>query len=343
MKNSLRYLAPLLGLTAIAPLRAAEEAKESAPAEHREMRVIVGPGGDEQNVRRDRHRVMVHGGKAEMESVAFLGVETSPVGPTLAAQLNLPRGAGLVVGNVVPDSPAAAVLKQHDILVKLDDQLLIEPRQFSVLVRNHKEGDEVTLTLVRGGKETTAKVKLGKREMPKFSWTEGGQPFSGQAFAWQDGGLAPAVGRVDMDRMLSLMDGGAVPGLRRLHVSRGEDRPGPGDRTISVTVNTGDSNMVFSDEKGSLELKIDDGKKDLVAKNAKGDVVFSGPVNTPEERKAMPADVRARLEKIESMHDFSFKTDEDFKPGQVKVVRPPGTKIRLPLRMVPVREPSPVF
>ena len=50
-----------------------------------------------------------------MESATFLGVETSPVSPTLTAQLGLQEGAGLVVNHVVPDSPAAAALKQPTI------------------------------------------------------------------------------------------------------------------------------------------------------------------------------------------------------------------------------------
>lgn len=327
MKNILRYQAALLGLSAFLPMLPAEEAQDNPHKAVRELRVIAGPGADADHAHREHARIFMHGGKPEMETVTFLGVETGPVGPTLAAQLNLPGGAGLVVGHVAPDSPASTVLKTHDVLVKLDDQLLIEPRQFAVLVRNHKEGDEVTLTYVRGGKETTAKVKLGKHEAPKLAALGGDNAHFNFAFGGDGEGL-PALGRIDMDRMLSLMDGNALPGMRRMNITHAD---GPGDRTVSVTVNTGDSNMVFSDDKGSMELKMDEGKKNLIAKNTKGDVVFSGPVNTLDERKAMPADVRERLEKLESMHDFSFKTDDDFQPGTVKVVRPPGSKIRLPL------------
>ena len=64
--------------------------------------------------------------------------------------------------------------------------------------------------------------------------------------------------------------------------------------------------------------------KSLVAKDAKGESLFSGPVNTPEERKALPPEVRARLEKLEGMHDITFRTDGDFRPGQVRVMRPRG-------------------
>ena len=100
--------------------------------------------------------------------MTFLGVETAPVSPTLTEQLSLPKGVGLVVRSVVPDSPAANSLKPHDILTKLNDQLLIETRQLAVLVQSYKEGDEVTLTYVRGGKESTVKVKLTKRDMPRL-------------------------------------------------------------------------------------------------------------------------------------------------------------------------------
>src|SRR4051812_1163765 len=118
----------------------------------------------------------------EKEVVTFLGVETAPVSETLSAQLNLPKDSGLVVIHIVPDSPAASALKEHDVLVKLDDQLLVEPRQFSVLVRNHKDGDEVNFSYIRAGKAAAAKVKLAKHEVPKtFTRVYWGEPQPGVA------------------------------------------------------------------------------------------------------------------------------------------------------------------
>ena len=52
----------------------------------------------------------------------------------------------------------------------------------------------------------------------------------------------------------------------------------------------------LDDEQGSLELTMVDGKKQVVAKNSKGEQIFTGPINTPEEWKALPEDVRIRLE-----------------------------------------------
>lgn len=338
MKTSLRSLIPLAGLTAVLPMLSAQEtAPATPPPGQHELRVLSNgdpgaPGGHHGNMRFFKHPDPV-----EMETVAFLGVETSPVGAALAAQLNLADGAGLVVGHVASGSPAAAVFKKYDVLLKLGDQQLIEPRQFAVLVRQHKEGDEVTLTYLRGGKEMTAKVKLAQHEAPKLALADGPGGLPALGFGWAGDGSGPEFGRADMDRMLSLMDGNMMPGLRRMNLTR---NAGPGDRTLSVTVNTGDSNMSFSDKKGSLDLKMTDGKKTLTARNPKGDVVFSGPVNTPEERKKLPAEVRERLEKIESMNEFSFKTDGDFQPGTVKVATPTGTKI---IYLAPPDLPAPTL
>src|SRR6516225_2640488 len=52
--------------------------------------------------------------------VIFLGVESSPVPSVLSEQMGLPKGFGLVVDYVVPDSPAAtAGVQQNDILKML--------------------------------------------------------------------------------------------------------------------------------------------------------------------------------------------------------------------------------
>lgn len=323
MKHRIHYLmSGIITLATFSALPAAEEPKTGGKEPRKEMRVVSPP-------ERER-RMMVRrpeNAEIEKEMVAFLGVETGPVSPAVSTQLGLQRGTGLVVNHIVPDSPAAGALQQHDILLKLDDQILIETRQLSVLIRNKKEGDEVTLTYLRGGKQTTARVKLGQQEVPKFSLM--GEPGEG-AFALGLGPnrlemLAPRGpgNREEVDRLLSIMP--RAPGdPMRIHIDR---RGGQGLRAMSV--NPGNSNLVFSDDEGSLELTIKDGAKALVAKDAKGAELFSGPVNTPEERKAMPPRIRERLEKLEGMHGVTFRTDGDFRGGEVKAIRPRGISFPL--------------
>jgi hypothetical protein len=149
----------------------------------------------------------------EVERTTFLGVEVSLVAPVLGSQLGLPNGTGLVVEHLSPRSPAAGVLKEHDVLTLLDNQILIDARQLSVLVRNRKEGEEVTLTYLRGGKPATAKVKLTAQDMPKFP--QGGMPRPTPPRAFPRGGPGP------MQPQPAPVEPGAEPG-------QAPDAPVPG-------------------------------------------------------------------------------------------------------------------
>jgi serine protease Do len=351
--KSLPTFAAALGLVALLPFAGAAESKsDSKPetkteekadkVEKKELRVLAAP---DHGVRITTANPRTFFGTrtvgpVEKEPVTYLGIITAPVSATLSAQLGLPAGAGLVVNQLEDNSPAAAALKQHDILVKLDDQQLVDGHQLSVLIRQKKEGDEVTLTYIRAGKQATAKVKLGRHEVPKLSalLTEP-LPGGASAFAWSQGGndkfeIAVPEGREEVDHVLSLIEGHAGQPLR-MWIDRSQ---GPGFRSMSV--NTGNSNMVYSDDQGSLELTLKDEKKSLVAKNKKGEQVYAGPVNTPEERKALPDEVRARLEKLEGMQDVTFRTDNDFKGAETRMLRPAPRGISMP-RTVPAPTPAP--
>jgi len=56
----------------------------------------------------------------------------------------------------------------------------------------------------------------------------------------------------------------------------------------------------YEDQSHVLELKIDQQGKHLTVKDKRGAVVFDGPVNTPEQRKAVPELLRPKLELLES-------------------------------------------
>lgn len=100
----------------------------------------------------------------EQKPVAYIGVLTREVSPELRSQFSLPDGFGLVVDEVMPDSPAkAAGLKQHDILVKFEEQQLVNMEQLMSLVRAKQKGDVVNLAVITGGKATTVPVTLGER------------------------------------------------------------------------------------------------------------------------------------------------------------------------------------
>ena len=109
-------------------------------------------------------------GDGRRENAAFLGVSGSPVVPSLRAQLKLPAGIGMVVNAVEPKSPAEdAGIKQYDVIHKLDDQLVVNLPQLAVLVRMHKAGEQVTLTVIHEGTSKTIKVKLSEKDVAAMS------------------------------------------------------------------------------------------------------------------------------------------------------------------------------
>src|ERR1041384_6004360 len=97
-----------------------------------------------------------------------LGVDTSQVPTVVSDQLGLAKGFGLVVDYVEPNSPAAtAGVQQNDILKMLNEQILMEPSQLRKLLQTFSDGTEVTLTILRKGKEQKVTAKLAKKEVPR--------------------------------------------------------------------------------------------------------------------------------------------------------------------------------
>lgn len=102
---------------------------------------------------------------AAENEVTFLGLVATKLSPIVSRQLGLPVNLYLSVVMVSPDGPAQkASLRHYDILKKFDDQILVNPEQLVELVRSSKAGQEVTLAILRRGKEKTLKVKLGSKK-----------------------------------------------------------------------------------------------------------------------------------------------------------------------------------
>jgi len=104
--------------------------------------------------------------------VAAFGLQLSRAPEILRRQLALSRGEGLVVDAVSPESAAARIgIQPHDVLVRLDDQLLVLPEQLAVLLEavslptaEASPGGNVTTTgvmkILRAGKPLN--VPLGQ-------------------------------------------------------------------------------------------------------------------------------------------------------------------------------------
>jgi len=107
------------------------------------------------------------GPQPEMKPTAYIGVMTRGVPPEVRAQTGLAEGFGLLVEEVMPDSPAQkAGLQQHDVLILLGDQKLVNQEQLSTLVRAEKKDTDLAFTIKRSGSEQKLSIKVGERMMP---------------------------------------------------------------------------------------------------------------------------------------------------------------------------------
>jgi hypothetical protein len=99
--------------------------------------------------------------KTVTEVRTWLGVVTDEVSDEVRAQLPLASGVGLLVREVIADSPAAkAGLQKNDVLTKLDDQILANSDQLRALVGMKPGGDSVQITYLRKGQEAAVEAKL---------------------------------------------------------------------------------------------------------------------------------------------------------------------------------------
>ena len=102
-------------------------------------------------------------------ATAYAGI--SPAVVTERARLavtteTVPPGVGVFVAFVDPKGPSMGILEEDDILVRLDDQVLVNPEQFRALIRMHQPGDVVKVVAVREDEVVKVDLKLGSRSAP---------------------------------------------------------------------------------------------------------------------------------------------------------------------------------
>jgi predicted metalloprotease with PDZ domain len=96
---------------------------------------------------------------------SWLGVETHEVTADKAKELKLSAERGVVLGKIVPDSPAAkAGLKENDVVTELNGQRIEGAAQFRRMVHEIPAGRTIQITVWREGRAQTLSATLGKSE-----------------------------------------------------------------------------------------------------------------------------------------------------------------------------------
>jgi S1-C subfamily serine protease len=97
--------------------------------------------------------------------IAFLGVRTQTVTPSLAEGENLSTESGALVVEVTPGSGAdEGGIEAGDVIVEIDGQQVERDDQVLRAVRGHHPGDEIAVVVVRGETRESLTVTLGNFE-----------------------------------------------------------------------------------------------------------------------------------------------------------------------------------
>lgn len=246
--------------------------------------------------------------------VTFLGVSSSTLPARMSEQLNLPPNIYLSVDQVSPGSPASeAGLEIYDVILQLNDQILVNSPQLKALVRMKKPGDNVELKILRKGKPQTLQVTLSEIDKPfekriphigfKGLGTLPSDLFS-QNFDLLSPNLNSSIRELLKEHGLSQVPQVLDP-TKSDSIELDLNNPIHGSQITppnvqSFSFSSQQNHIIIADDEGTIEFTLKDGKKYLKATDADGNTVFDGRVDTDQQRKKLPKNIREKLQKIDS-------------------------------------------
>ncbi|MBI4881682.1 MAG: PDZ domain-containing protein [Planctomycetes bacterium] len=111
--------------------------------------------------------------RAAQARAPWLGVETQPLLPELAAALGVPGLGGVLITRILPDSPAErAGLEVSDLVHAVAGEALpvatagSDEHALARCIAACHAGDEIVLSVLRGGERLDARLRLAERPLP---------------------------------------------------------------------------------------------------------------------------------------------------------------------------------
>lgn len=97
-------------------------------------------------------------------SRGFIGVQIQPVTAEVAEAIGLRSGAGALVADTTPDSPAArAGLRRGDTITAVNGERIRDPRDLTRRIAAVKPGETVKVTVWREGRERALAIEVGRQ------------------------------------------------------------------------------------------------------------------------------------------------------------------------------------
>jgi serine protease Do len=95
---------------------------------------------------------------------AYLGISLQDITPDLRQSLNLDEIAGILVSEVMEDTPAeSAGLQSGDVIIEFDGKRVPDSAKFRIMVAHSPVGEEIPMRVIRDSKKQTIYVTLKER------------------------------------------------------------------------------------------------------------------------------------------------------------------------------------
>jgi serine protease Do len=128
--------------------------------------ILAGGGGGNQGIGFAIPINMAHGVMEQIETHgkvvrAYLGIHPENLTPTLAKAFGFSDSNGVLVGDVLPDTPAAkAGMKKGDVILQLNGQPVNSANDLTLRISQSEPGSPAKLQILRDGKTQNVDVKL---------------------------------------------------------------------------------------------------------------------------------------------------------------------------------------
>ena len=119
----------------------------------------------------------------ELRRKGFFGVTGVDMNDSISSSLGLNSRKGYLIKTILPNSTAALFnLKEKDILVKISEQEIKEVKNISGVFKNLREGDDISISIIREKNQITLTGKVAPRPYETYENSEviyGQTPFKG--------------------------------------------------------------------------------------------------------------------------------------------------------------------
>ncbi len=115
--------------------------------------------------------------KKQQSGIPWIGIYTQDIDKELAEAFRIDRDQGIVIVDIVDDSPAdEAGLRKKDIVIEFNGHKIGPDERLSDYVREMEIGDETEIVVLRKGEEKRLPIEIGKK--PNAAWRNN--------YHWQD-------------------------------------------------------------------------------------------------------------------------------------------------------------